>query len=309
MEATRRQFLTQTAGLAAMTAGAAKPYQLACQTLPYRSQPLRRALEGIRKAGYRYVMLHYAHQGQPAFSPTLGPGARAELRRLLKEEGLEPSMSFAGLMTELRKPDGLDTYMKELDLAADFGIRTVVGVGPWYYAKFPNVPKRARDWEQECAEYYALLERAVKHAETVGVTITLKPHTGITATAKACLEVVKRIVSERLKICWDAGNVSFYEGIHPDPDLPDLAPHVKAVCIKDHLGGRAEANFPVPGTGQIDHDLMFRILFGAGFRGPLAVERVDGKEDAAKMAPEVIDERIAAARRFLEPLLEKNARA
>ena len=107
------------------------------------------------------------------------------------------------------------------------------------------------------------------------MTITLKPHTGITATAKACIEVTRRIVSDRLQICWDAGNVSFYEGIHPDPDLPDLAPRVRAVCIKDHLGLRGDANFPVPGQGQVDHELMFRTLFAAGFSGPLALERVE----------------------------------
>jgi len=182
----------------------------------------------------------------------------------------EPCMSFVGLTADLRTPEGFKTYLGELDLSAEFGIRTVVGVGPiganlgplapggagpwpvqagetacptmavnavervklapmgvgpWYYTKFPTV--------------YAALERAVPHAESVGVTITLKPHTGITATAKACLEVVK---------------------------------------------------------------------LGAGFRGPLAVERVDRKEDASKIPPEVIDQRIAAARNFPVPLLEEHSR-
>jgi sugar phosphate isomerase/epimerase len=90
--------------------------------------------------------------------------------------------------------------------------------------------------------------------------------------------------------------------------LPDLAPHVKSVCIKDHIGGRAEANFPVPGEGQIDHDLMFKILFGAGFNGPIAIERVDGKDNAAKMDPVVIDERLASARANLVPILERYAK-
>ena len=98
------------------------------------------------------------------------------------------------------------------------------------------------------------------------------------------------------------------EGIHPDPDLPDLAPHVRAVCVKDHRGLRAEGNFPVPGTGQVDHDLLFRTLFAAGFRGPISVERVDGTEDAAAMTAEVIDERIARARAHLLPILERHAR-
>jgi len=325
MDIARRSFLAGAAGLAASAAIGARGapaeaprppekgppeagprWRLACQTLPYRGQTLERALEGIRKAGYRHVMIYHVHRGEPAFAPSLSAEARTDLRRRLGDAGLEPICSFVGLQGDVRTPAGLDLYRKELDLCREFGIDTVVGIGPWYYDRFPAVPKRARDWEKECGEFYPALEKAVRHAESAGVTITLKPHTGITATAKACLEVLRRIVSDRLKICWDAGNVSYYEGIGPDPDLPDLAPHVKAVCIKDHRGGRADGDFPVPGTGQVDHDLMFRVLFGGGFRGPLAVERVDGREDAAKMDPDEIDRRIAAARSFLLPLLEKH---
>jgi sugar phosphate isomerase/epimerase len=210
--------------------------------------------------------------------------------------------------SNIGKPEGVDQFRGELDLARDFGIRTVVSAGPWYFAKFPNVPKSARQWQKECDAFFPALEQAVRHAESIGVTITMKPHTGVTAHGKACLELVKRVPSERLKISWDPGNVSFYEGIWPDPDLPDLAPHVRSVCIKDHRGLRGEANFPVPGTGQIDFALTFRTLFAGGFNGPLAVERVDGTDDAAKMPAELIDQRIAQARQLMEPLLEKEAR-
>jgi len=116
---------------------------------------------------------------------------------------------------------------------------------------------------------------------------------------------VKRIVSDRLKICWDAGNVSFYEGIYPDPDLPDLAPHVKAICLKDHLGLRGDPNFPPPGQGQIVHEQMFRTLFSAGFNGPMAVERVDGRDTKAKLVPEVAAERLAAACKHLTAILDR----
>ena len=49
---------------------------------------------------------------------------------------------------------------------------------------------------------------------------------GITARAKDCRDVLKRVDSPWLRISWDAGNISYYEGIYPDPDLPDLAPKV-----------------------------------------------------------------------------------
>ena len=107
-----------------------------------------------------------------------------------------------------------------------------------------------------------------------------------------------------LKIAWDAGNISYYEGVYPDPDLPDLAPQVRAVCIKDHLGLRGDGNFPVPGQGNVDHELMFRTLFAAGFNGPLAIERVDGR-DSNKVAPDVVDQRLTAANKYLVPLLDR----
>jgi len=314
INSSRRDFLRGAAGVATAAAlstpaRAGAAYQLGCQTLPYRALPMARALEGIQKAGYKYVMPHYTHAGKDVFTPGLPAGELEGLKRMFSDAGLTPFCRFAGFSVEYNTPKAGEIFRKELDLCVEFGIRTVVGIGPWSYDKFPTVPKRARDWDKEVAAYFAFLEPVVKYAETIGVTIAMKPHTGITATARACMQVLKRIPSERLKICWDAGNVSFYEGIQPDPDLPDLAPDVKAVCIKDHKGLRGDANFPVPGAGQVDHDLMFRVLFGAKFRGPIAVERVDGTGDAEKMPAELIDERLTAARSFLVPILDKYARA
>jgi sugar phosphate isomerase/epimerase len=305
MRMSRREVLAGAASLGAAHAAAGERYRLGCQTLPYRNFPLARAIEGIRKAGYRYVMPFATHEGKPVYTPALPAAERAELKRRFADAGLTPIMAFAGLSGDIRKPEGMKTFLGEIDLAADFGIPVVVGAGPWYYTKFPTVPKRSRDWKAECDEFCGALERGVKHAETTPVTVTLKPHTGITATAAACLALVRRIVSDRFKICWDAGNVSFYEGIYPDPDLEDLAPFVKGVCIKDHKGLRAQADFPVPGEGQIDHEAMFRTLFAGGFSGPMTVERVDGKGEP--VPPEVLDERVARAFHFLTPLLERAA--
>jgi len=283
----------------------ARSYRLGCQTLPYRNQALPRAIEGIRKAGYRYVQVYHMHAGRLVFAPETPRAELDDLRQRLKDAGLDMFCGFVGLRGDLRKPENFTLYLKELDLAREFGVRTVVGIGPGYYTKFPGVPKRASDWEREVAEFLPALERAVRHAASIGVTITIKPHTGLACHGKAGLELMRRLPSENLKICWDAGNVSFYEGIHPDPNLPDLAPYVKAVCVKDHRGLRANPDFPVPGQGQIDHELMFKILFGAGFDGPISVERIDGTDNAMTMPAELIDARIAAARAYLAPLLDK----
>jgi len=188
----------------------ARSYRLGCQTLPYRNQALPRAIEGIRKAGYRYVQVYHMHAGRLVFAPETPRAELDDLRQRLKDAGLDMFCGFVGLRGDLRKPENFTLYLKELDLAREFGVRTVVGIGPGYYTKFPGVPKRASDWEREVAEFLPALERAVRHAASIGVTITIKPHTGLACHGKAGLELMRRLPSENLKICWDAGNVSFY---------------------------------------------------------------------------------------------------
>jgi len=264
-------------------------------------------LEGISKAGYKYVHLWQNHAGKPAFTPALTAAQRAEMKKLMTDHGLKPVTSFVGLSIDVRTPEGQAAYRKELDLFREFDVRTVIGVGPGRYTRFPTELKPKEVWERECDAFLKGLEKVLPHAEELGITITLKPHADISYRASAGLEVVRRVNHPNLKACWDGGNVSYYEGINPDPDLHALAPHVRAVCIKDHRGERANADFPVPGEGQVDFDLMFRILFAAGFGGPLAVERVDGTMDATKMDAGLIDQRIKQARDFVMPLLSKYA--
>src|SRR5688572_23241026 len=309
MTLTRRDVILSAAATAATSAMPPRErYQLGCMTQILRNAPVDEALERIRRAGYRHICPSRVHAGESTFAPEMTSAQRAEIKRKFREAGLTPCMSLGGFSAELTRPGGLEKYIAELDLCADFSIPVMVGGGPWYFQKFPNLPKRNVVWQKEVAEFYAALEKAVKHAESVKVTIALKPHTGITATAKTCMEVVQRVTSPRLRICWDAGNVSFYEGIYPDPDLPEIARHVNSVCVKDHLGGRAAANFPVPGQGQIDHRAMFQTLFAAGFQGPLGVERVEG-QGPAKLTAEELEQRLAAAYQYLAPLLEKAAGA
>ncbi len=306
----RRHVLGGMVALPALaSAGFAAPaperYKLGVMATLYAAAPLDDAMARIRKAGYHYISIGRRHGNDVVFEPELPKDERKRMLRRIRDLGVQPVMSLGGFgggdpSTEA----GLAKYLDQLDLCADYEIPVMVGGGPWYYTKFPNLPKRELDWQKEVSQFYAGLEKAVRHAESIGVTIALKPHTGITARARDCMQVVKRIVSPRFKICWDAGNVSFYEGIYPDPDLGDLAPEVRAVCLKDHLGLRGEANFPVPGQGQVDHEAMFRTLFSKGFNGPMCIERVDGR-DRGRLAPEVVDERLTAANKYLVPLLDR----
>jgi sugar phosphate isomerase/epimerase len=303
----RRQILGGMATLPALAAAAAKPrYKLGVMAGMFSLVPLDDAMQRIRKAGYRYISMAAKHGPDIVYAPQLSKTERKAMLRRIRDLGVEPFLSLGGFGGDPQTAAGLEKYIAQLDLCADYEIPIMVGAGPWYYKKFPNIPKRELDWQEEVSRFYAGLEKALRHAESVRVTIALKPHTGITARGRDCMQVLKRVQSPWLKIAWDAGNVSFYEGVYPDPDLPDLAPQVRAVCIKDHVGLRGDENFPIPGQGNVDHELMFRTLFAAGFDGPLAIERVDGRDGFGnKAAPDVVDQRLAAAHQYLAPLLDR----
>jgi sugar phosphate isomerase/epimerase len=304
----RRRILSGMAALPALVTNAAPQpkYKLGVMAGMYSSLPLDEAMQRIRKAGYRYISMAAKHGNDIVYSPDLPKPERIRMLRRIRNLGMEPFLSLGGFAGDPQTGPGLEKYIAQLDLCADYEIPVMVGAGPWYYTNFPNLPKRELDWQEEVSKFYAGLEKALRHAESVRVTIALKPHTGITARGRDCMRVLKRIQSPWLKIAWDAGNISFYEGVYPDPDLPDVAPHVRAVCIKDHLGLRGDANFPVPGQGNVDHELMFRTLFASGFNGPLAIERVDGKDGGSrKVTPDILDQRLTAAYQYLAPLLDR----
>ena len=71
-------------------------------------------------------------------------------------------------------------------------------------------------------------------------------------------------------------------------------------------GSARRGHFPVPGTGNIDHEQMFRTLFSAGFNGPMSIERVDAADGGMnKVPPAVVEERLTAAYKYLVPLLDR----
>jgi sugar phosphate isomerase/epimerase len=135
--------------------------------------------------------------------------------------------------------------------------------------------------------------------------VTIKPHTGNTATASVIADTLRTIGSPHILGSYDPGNVRFYEGIEPSEDLPVIAAQTVSLVAKDHRGKRAELDFPIPGEGDVDFASIFTTLRSANFTGPVVVERLDGAngEFNANSPIEVLDERVRAARINLERLL------
>lgn len=269
---------------------------LGVHTLPYRKEPLERALQGIAGAGYRIVGLYTEHAGAPIIPLDPTPEQLAGLRKKIADAGLTPVAMFArrGAMEQM------EALRADLDLCAALDMRLLQAAGPW---PFVSADKRKGEmrWYGEVERFLRHLAAAAPEVERRGVTIVLKPHRGATATGADIVDVIGRVGSPAVRACWDAGNIRFYEGLDSEVDLEQsgVAPLVKSVCIKDQRGGQGVADFPVPGDGEVDHARMLRALTAAGFSGPLLIERIDNQPTA-----EAIDAAVARARANLAPIID-----
>lgn len=275
--------------------------KLACMTLPYSELPFRRALEGIARAGYRYLAFGTTHAGQPALDPAATDAQVLALGQQIADHGLQPVMAFGpGSVTD---EGGGDAWRRRLDQACLLKLDCVLAMGPWEYEVWPGKKYAPAVWEGMCEKWYAAMAPVLRHAEAVSMDLVFKPHTGITAYGGPLRQTIERLASPRARVAYDGGNVHYYEGLDPALDIKDCADLVSALCVKDHSGPRANPLFPVPGAGDVDHGAMLAVLQEVNFSGPLAVERFEGSFKKAEMVPALLDGLAEQSRVYLEGLL------
>src|SRR5262249_51042821 len=93
--ADRATTTTRTGTMSTEAAGQRGRLQLGAHTLLYRAYPFERALEGVARAGFRYVGLWFEHAGETIVPPDASFGVQDRVRRRIESFGLRPRMTFA----------------------------------------------------------------------------------------------------------------------------------------------------------------------------------------------------------------------
>ncbi|MBB3071795.1 sugar phosphate isomerase/epimerase [Paenibacillus baekrokdamisoli] len=201
----------------------------------------------------------------------------------------------------------IELARQRMAFAQAIGVQELLSLGTTSYRNFPTEPLTDEEMmpinDDFAAKFREVGEEAGKH----GLIVTIKPHTGNTASANVIADTLRTIGSQHVKASYDPGNVRFYEGIEPSADLPLIAAQTVSFIAKDHRGARAEAGFPLPGEGDANFPAMFATLREAGFAGPVVVERLDGADGSfgAGIPISVLDERVAKARVNLARMLKE----
>jgi L-ribulose-5-phosphate 3-epimerase len=114
-------------------------------------------------------------------------------------------------------------------------------------------------------------------AESLGVTLALENHWGLTRHAEGVLRIVHALDSPWLRVLMDTGN--FLE--EPYAELEQLAPQAVYVHAKTYYGGGEWY------TLDLDYPRIGALLRKVGFRGYISLE-FEGKEDPEVGVPKSI---------------------
>ncbi|MBL8232591.1 MAG: TIM barrel protein [Bryobacterales bacterium] len=266
-------------------------FQLACMTLPYSAFPVERALEGIRKAGYRHVAWGVNHRDRGGVSrPMLEAAApateAATLATRCRDLGLEPVMMFATV--HLEAANALQVHLRRIEQAAA--------------ARIPFLLTFGKTQPGEYETFVRNLKSMAEPARAAGVTVVIKQHGGNSATGEACARIVKEVNAQSVAVCYDAGNVLDYENHDPIPDIQTCWQHVRAFAIKDHRNTPKDEDCG-PGFGEIDHYKLFRPVLKTGLTMPLAFENIFEPLVPRPQDPEGVDALARRAREYVETVL------
>lgn len=228
----------------------------------YHGFSIEQAIEGIRRAGFRYIELTATRGWTEHVFPDQPFERLCHVRDLLDKAGLTPfSMSgHCNLMDTAR----INDFIRNIQLAAFFGCTYIVSSIGEAHLKDQTVADNA-----EVARHVAGL---VPCLTRYGLTLVLETHGREHGTGAVLADIVRRVGSERVKINYDTANVIFYGNVNPCADLAACMADVGYLHLKDKAGAPEEWNFPALGEGEVDFPCIFEALQKAGNESPFSVE-------------------------------------
>lgn len=255
---------------------------LGCTTRPFGELDFADACARIAAAGYSDVAVF----GRSVVDSATTRQKTLAVRQIAEDAGLAPSMLLGRVQLELGLDAAVDDYCTLIDRAALLGAAWLLDCGT--------------SQEELYNDYVTLMQRAAPHAHTAGVTITLKPHGGISRTTADLIDVYRQVDRAGFALCYDPGNIIYYTRgeERPETHVAEVAPLIAAGIIKDCVLNDGEPDVMItPGEGLVDFPTILSALVAGGFDGPLYVECVGGT------ALDEIDRNVRRTRAFVRDAL------
>jgi sugar phosphate isomerase/epimerase len=222
-------------------------------------------LKGIAEAGFKYVELSASHEWQSHIDvEKITNEDIKQLKKLLEKYELTPIGISAHC--DLTCREGFEAFLRRMDFAKEFNIEFLItGTGKWIDDK-------------DLDNFYKNIEDISEYAKKNSQLVTLETHgdgksgESHTDSGKLYLPIIKHINKKNVRVCYDTGNVIYYQAVRPEDDIFHIAKYIGYIHLKDKNYGRGVWNFPAIGQGTIKFSRIFDTLKNVGYSGPLSVE-------------------------------------
>lgn len=235
--------------------------ELCVSTNTYHGYSLNEALDGIAKAGFKYVELTAVVGWTEHVLSSMSVQEIKDIKARVKEKGLS-ILALSG-HSNIMDNDGLKAFIENISLAKELGSS--------YIITSTGEAHGGEDVEDD-ATLIKNLKRIGEECGKNGIICTIETHGGIYSTGERMNKLVQNVGSQYIGVNYDTANVIFYGKVKPEEEIEKSFPGLKYVHLKDKDGKDDEWNFPAIGKGFIDFKRIITILKENDYDGPLSIE-------------------------------------
>jgi sugar phosphate isomerase/epimerase len=230
-------------------------------TNTYHGFSVDEALEGIARAGFKFVELTAVRGWTEHIMPDQSEAQLKHVEDKLRELGL--SCAAVSGHCNLTDAERLNDFRENMALAHRFGAKWIISsTGEAHFGK----DERITD-DVLIANIKALVPDLEKYDLRLGIEVH-----GEYGTGEKILKIVKGVGSDRVGINYDTANVVFYGGKVPNEEVKTCHEGVNYVHLKDKVGFDNGWNFPAVGSGDLDLLGFIGFMREKGYEGPLSIE-------------------------------------
>ncbi|QLI80191.1 sugar phosphate isomerase/epimerase [Chitinibacter fontanus] len=253
--------------------------RLGCTTRPLQHLKLAKACELIATLGFTEIGLFSANTSSgaaPILSATSSAKQICAVRNTCKAAGLNPSLLLAGEWpAHLSLKQCIAQYQQLIANAHTLGASMLLDFACESKAQLPK--------------YIALLQALEPDLQAADITLSIKPHGGISSEPSQILSLIEILDSKCFRLSFDPGNFLYYSNgkIRPEEHIAQLAPYCANFIIKDYAVTPSGPSIAInPGEGEVNFAALFYNLNQLQFSGPVFLECV------AETAPDIVGRNI-----------------
>lgn len=230
----------------------------------YHGYSIEEAIEGIKKAGFKYIELTATKGWTEHVFPDQSFARLLEVKDMLDNAGLIP-FAMSG-HTNLMDSNRIGDFVNNIRLAHFFGCEYIVSsIGE------AHIEDKAVASNEVVAEH---IRGFLPYLEKYDMKLVIETH-GDHGTGKILGEICELVGSDRVMINYDTANAIFWGYMDKDKMLEDFKESIDRtgyMHIKDKLGDIHEWNFPALGKGYVPFKEIFDCMDAADNMSPYSIE-------------------------------------